>query len=66
MEFAEFNYEDVRQNNTEQYLRKRIMKGGRLLLKRGKANRIADEFWRDQRNNQKAQLNSFVKKLQGN
>ena len=66
MEFAEFNYDDVRQSNTEQYLRKRIMKGGRLLLRRGKTNRISDEFWRDQKSDQKAQLNSFVKKLQGN
>ncbi|MBS1889904.1 MAG: hypothetical protein JST59_01310 [Actinobacteria bacterium] len=67
MDTRGFEEDNVKGRNANVFLKKRVDRGGKLLLRRDKVTR-SNFDWRDrdEHNTEKEQLNRFVKQLQTN
>lgn len=65
MEYEIYDADDVKARNCADFRKKRVEKGGKLLLRRPKAFRAGYD-WRPKEEDQKAKLNNLIKQLRTN
>lgn len=62
MEYRDFDVDNIKGRNSADFMKKRVERNGKLVLKREKAFRGYDD-WKPKCDDQKAKLNNMIKQL---